>query len=568
MSSVSGTLVPRKYGPFRGVDFRGEEVNLARSPDALNMWKDYKELESIRTRPGMVKVAELPQDRTRTIHGVFFYTVDDEERMYVHADNELYKMGTAGGRLGYIDQPGTTQTSNAFIYDDALYFKSGANFYQYKGEGLQAVTPYVPTTGISGDPAGGCKTHENVNLLTSKRKNTFVGDGKTKTYHLNAREIDNVWPIATVDGVEVELDGYNAEDGIVQFKEAPSAPLTEGQDNVCIEFSKTVDGNYAKISACSLAQVFDNRVFVAGNPMYPNMLWHSSLDDPTYFSDQDCYDEGRDTSMIRALVPGNNALWVFKEPSTDGQSVFYHTPTIDAEYGKIYPSSHSNISAGCTATGINFNDDIVVFSDKGMEGIGGDILSEQVLAHRSSLVDARLLAEDGYEDMILAEWEGYLLVIIKNKVYLADSRATFTNGNHYEYEWFYWELEKEVTCAKVHKGVLYLGADNGVYTLTDTAANIVSHWATPLDKFGYPSYQKTTNKRGCVVEAKGDVTLHVKTDSTDWQKINEYKGVTDYFVSRIKKKKFKDIQLKFSSETRFVLEQATLECFVGGYIKR
>jgi hypothetical protein len=33
-------------------------------------------------------------------------------------------------------------------------------------------------------------------------------------------------------------------------------------------------------------------------------------------------------------------------------------------------------------------------------------------------------------------------------------------------------------------------------------------------------------------------------------------------------KKFKDIQLKFASNTRFSLETVTLEAFIGGYIKR
>ena len=46
-------VVSRIYSNFRGVDFRGAEVNLVRSPDSLNVWKDYKETESIRTRPEM-----------------------------------------------------------------------------------------------------------------------------------------------------------------------------------------------------------------------------------------------------------------------------------------------------------------------------------------------------------------------------------------------------------------------------------------------------------------------------------------------------------------------------------
>ena len=48
-----GDLVPRAYTSFRGVDFRGDEINLVRSPDSVNVWKDYKEIESIRTRPEM-----------------------------------------------------------------------------------------------------------------------------------------------------------------------------------------------------------------------------------------------------------------------------------------------------------------------------------------------------------------------------------------------------------------------------------------------------------------------------------------------------------------------------------
>jgi hypothetical protein len=67
--------------------------------------------------------------------------------------------------------------------------------------------------------------------------------------------------------------------------------------------------------------------------------------------------------------------------------------------------------------------------------------------------------------MILEEWEGYLLVFVGNKVYLADSRAMATYENHLEYEWFYWELEKSVTCTRVHNGVLYLGTRDGIYEM-------------------------------------------------------------------------------------------------------
>jgi hypothetical protein len=247
--------------------------------------------------------------------------------------------------------------------------------------------------------------------------------------------------------------------------------------------------------------------------------------------------------------------------------VFYHTPTIDSEYGKIYPSQHSSVTTGCVGKAINFNDDIIFFSERGMEGISGDITTEQSVAHRSSLVDRKLIAEAEYTKMILAEWDGYLFVFIGDKAYLADSRAMFTNENHYEYDWFYWQMDKKVTCARVDKGVLYLGADDGVYTLTGKG-DVESYWVTPKDKFNSPHKLKTTNKRGCVAEATGDISVYAKLEDTDFELIGTYEGVTDYFVSRIKRKKWKDIQLKFHSTTRFSLETVTLEAFLGGYIKR
>ena len=203
-----------------------------------------------------------------------------------------------------------------------------------------------------------------------------------------------------------------------------------------------------------------------------------------------------------------------------------------------------------------------------MEGISGDVTTEQVIAHRSSLVDRKLTAEPYYGGMVLEEWEGYLFVFIGNKVYLADSRTAFANENHIEYEWFYWELEKEVTCAKVYDGVMYLGTGDGVYTLTDYKSDVESYWVTPKDKFKYPHMQKTTNKKGCLAEATGDIAVFAKTENTNFELIGTFENVTDYFVGRIKKKKFKDIQLKFYSETRFSLEAVTLECYIGAYVKR
>ena len=564
--------ISRMYGQFRGVDFRGEEVNLSRSPDSVNMWKDYKTTESISTRPSL----ELKHSFDKPVYGVFFYKLKDKTRLLVHVGTEMYEV------------EGDTHTqisgalvlneaiSNGFVYNEVFYLMDGKNylFYDTETSAMKEVVPYVPTTSIGGIGTadwGGVASGtplEDVNLLTAKRKNTFTFHSVNglQTYYckLDAENIDKVTSVKVSGNEASDYNLYiDLEKGIVGI-----SGYASGDYDAVIEYEKNVEGYADRIRKCTLLQVFDNRIFVSGNPDFPNVLWHCSLNDPTYFSDLDYYNEGLDEAEIRGLVAGNNNLWVFRAPTSENTNIFYHTPVTDSQYGKIYPGNYSSISTGCVGRAVNFNDDIVFFSDRGMEGISAEINTEQVIGHRSTLVDSKLTSEAHYKDMILAEWEGYLLVCIDKRIYLADSRAMFTNVNHIEYDWYYWELERNITCVRAHEGKLYVGTEGGIYTL-DGEGNVKSHWVTPKDKFNAPQMLKTTNKRGCVVEAMGDISVSTKIDSdADFVPVDTYQGVTDYFVSRIKRKKFKDLQIKFSSDTRFSLETATIEAFVGGYVKR
>ena len=592
MSAIeTGDKITRKYSNFRGVDFRGDECGLNRSPDSLNVWRNYKKLASIETRPGLEHVYTYRKGiRSMMWHNDMLYFLANDG--FLHA---LDKDGTLWNELAYVG-------SNAimFSFDGKLYAKGSAHYVNVT-EG-KIIVPYIPTTSIGRKPSGGGKTHEDVNMLCPYRINTFLGDGESKRFVLDARDLDEGFvPIVTVteNGEETpyEISSYGREKGFVTLLKAPPKPDTDGQDNVSIKFKRSNAANESKILKCTIAQEFDNRIFLSGNPDYPSTIWHSSLSDPSYFSDLDYYVDGVDQAPIRSMVAGNNGLWVFRDESDANSSVFYHTPALDEDYGKVYPSSHSSIALGCVGRAVNFNDDTIFFSQRGMESASTDITTEQFVTHRSSLVDRKMLARAKYKDMILAEWEGYLLVFIGNEVFLADSRAVMTNENHIEYEWYHWKLGKyNITCAAVHDGVLYIGTDGDtvqdipeghIYKLTREAKDgdehsgyypdgskweermhIESYWTTPKDRFGAQNKLKTTNKKGCVVEATGDIDVYAKVEDTDFEHIGKFENIADYFACRIKRKKFKDIQLKFQSATGFSLESATLECFIGGYIKR
>lgn len=620
---AAGTLKRQTYYNFRGVDFTDDVVAETRSPDSLNMWKNYKTLgKKIETRPDI----ELQLSLSNTIYGLFFYTVNNVDHWIIHAGVSLYDYNPNTETLTTIKANGMNPANSvSFIYNNLLFIKDGINYLEYDGTTLSNVEGTIPLTTIGRKPSGGGTQYQDINLLSDKRKNSFWSDGTSTDYHLDATGISNSGVKVWINDVEQSSSTYSvdAPNGVISFNTAPVAAIDE--DNVVIQFTKVVSGYANKILKCTLATMFDNRVFFSGNQDYPNAVFWCGYNDPRYVSDLNYALEGTDIAKVKSMVAGNNALWVFKEPSQANTTVFYHVPleSYDERLGdtvKTYPSTHSSISTGCKATGINFNDDICFFSDRGMEGISGDITTEQVLAHRSTLVDRKMLNEENYKNMVLAEWEGYLLVIIDDKVYLANSREIVANVDHNEYEWFYWELAKKIRTTAVHNNKLYLCSiaenvydDNGyikytdglnyywydseneivydedyeatqidvqtltpiyvsgIYTLTnnDEDRELQSYWTTKLDDYDYPQMLKTTNKRGFKSDVSGlSVTIEVKTDNNDFETLGTYNNTKGYIVAKLKRKKWNKIQLRFGSNKPFGIYEIVLESYIGSYVKR
>ena len=585
MSSLND-LITRKYSNFRGVDFTNNDVKVSRSPDALNMWKKYDDSDCVQTRPGM----KLLNTFDNKILGLFFLSKNNMLHVLVHVGTKLYKWNN------YPNSPADTTElfegmnvveSNSFVFENTLFIKDGINYLEYDGEELKKVVGTIPVTSYYKNPDGSTSIDEDtdtdlvyqpVNCLTSYRKNAFIGDGVSVDYYLDAQELDsaNFYLMeATINGVlKTENVDFRVdrEKGIVTFNNAPAK-----ETEVIITYSKTGEDYLGRILNCTLLCEFDNRIFFSGNPNYPNAVFHCELNDPRYVRDTAYYECGLNLSQIKALIPGNNVLWVIKSIEQNSSSIYYLTPTLDSTYNKIYPSVNGSISLGCVSTGINFNDDIVFFSNRGLEGVAkSSLYGEQIIQHRSSYVDTKMLLENGYNDIKLAEYEGYLMCLANSHIYLADSRKRYqSDANNIEYEWFYWELPNNINFIKEYRQNLFLGNEKGeLYLLegtTDNEADINSYWTTPKDDFGYPSYTKTTNKRGNVADLKimDNDNIHIDTivDNKLKEK-NVFKDEKGYIAYRIKDKKFKDIQLKFSSNKPFGLFSCTLQGFVAGYIKR
>lgn len=597
-NSAIGRMIKRAYSNFRGVDFANEPgiVNISRSPDALNVWKNYSDTQGscIETRPGYTKLADFDNK----INGFYVYN----NQALIHSGTNLYLWSNfpdSPEQKTLLKSDMNNSRSTFAIFDDKLYISDGKYYLIYDNT-LREVkddSPFIPTTTIGRQPSGGGEMYQDVNVLTPLRKNSFWGDGTSTEYYLDATGIDSVSEVK-VDDTVVNSNDYTVDliFGKITFNTAPSQAITS--DNVVVTFSKTISGYTDRISKCSKIVVFDRRIFYTGNPDYPNAIFHCELNNPQYISDLAYYQDGTDESMIKSLVVGNNILWVFKEANQQNDTIFYHTATTDSE-GRVYPNFQGNVSTGCYADAINYKDDIVFLSRNGLEGIANeDIDSRQLLNHRSSLVDNKMINENNYNMAMMTEWEGYLAILVNHKIYLADMRQMYQGILGYEYEWYLWDLGVEICYLKEYKGKLYVGAENGSIFVfggtNDNGTAIISYWTTPMDNFGQGNLNKTTNKRGGIAKIKtipnGVIKVAETTNKRQEEKfIKKYSAtgfdfsnidfsnfsfVTNnqsYIVYKIKEKKFVELSLKFYSDELdkpFGIYSAILETFVGGYVKK
>lgn len=601
MASI-GDLITRTYGDFRGIDLLNpaNSVDLHRSPDCLNVWKSYSTMQSniIQTRPGYKKLINLGNEK---IHSFYVYRSDIA---LVHMGTKLVKwtgFPSENISIEILKEDMSENKALFFYFDDCVYILDAKHYLKYDGTELINVADiaYVPTTTISRAPMGGGTILEDVNLLTGKRKNSFLADGTSTEYVLDAVHIDSIDKVyindTLIESTEYEV---NLSLGKVIFKTAPAKPDLIGQDNVVIEFTKEVEDYANRITECTIVTVFDNRVFFSGNIDFANAVFHCSLDNSAYISDLDYYECGSKNNAIKSMVVGNNVLWVLKEENQNKDTIFYLSPTTDAEYGRVYPTSQGNVAIGCYSKGINYKDNIVFLSRNGLEGINGNIQYEQSVSHKSSLVDSKMINMSNFAFAEFAEYCGYLLIAIDDHIFLADYRQMFSGVKGNEYEWYLWKFPINISYLKSYQEKLYIADINGnIYEMQGTNDNgeiIESYWTTPRDAFGYINHLKTINKRGAIAKIKniqnGKIKISEETNkkpeekllieassngfdfnNIDFANMSFATGENSYIVFRVKEKKIIDISLKVYSDELdkpFGLINLVLQAFLGGYVKR
>jgi hypothetical protein len=351
--------------------------------------------------------------------------------------------------------------SVSFQFDNRLYILDGENITVVLREadttqaypmGKQRI--YVPTTYKDIDVANTTKPisdyeYDQLNALSSVFKHTYIADGKTTKFYLYT-PFTSIFEVKAY-GESVSDDKYTASpNGYIEFKEAPKAPKDNGEAEgyAGIEITAKYDNTEAKsrILKCKIATVFDKRVFLSGNPDYPNTIYYSADEDPTYFGILNYVTDGVEAAPITAMIPVAETLAVLKSNAKQDGSLYFHT-RLETENHIVpvtYPSTRILNGIGCLGAATNFRDDPVFISRMGVEGIAQGIGQfsgkiERAIEHRSSLIDSKLCNLDLTKAQMI-EWNGYLIVLCEGCMFMADSRQAYTHeSGSMQYEWYYVE---------------------------------------------------------------------------------------------------------------------------------
>ncbi len=510
---VPETPAPVVIDSFLGVDFRGGDVAVdpRRSPDACNMtFGPHATIPQKRTGYCRVLGEPLPGP----VYGIHRLEYRGEEQLLVHSGTTLYRV--VGDRAEPVFQGLREARSRSFVMGGKLYLLEGRNYLRWDGTRAEPVrnVAYAPTTVTARPPAGGGTPLESVNLLTGRRHNEFIGDGKSTQYRLDAKLIAPPAVRVTVDGEErTEGTDFTVDRnwGVVTFSSPPPAAAAgAGVPNVCISFEATVF-RADRIEGCTVFGVFggdnDTRVFLSGNPEEPGVDFQSGLYDPTYFPDTGYTRIGTDGSAVLGYVKQYDTQLILKAGTGQEAVQYLRTFSLDEQGKAVFPVCQGAAGVGALAPGTfaALLDEPLFLSPEGVRAVVGTAVDlQRNIQPRSELVDARLLREPELADAQAAVLGDRYLLFAGGHVYVADARLRRTDElGQLQYEWQYWEGIDAYSVLSDGNRLWFGDRAGNLFRLMgeeepgcylDDGRPISCHWSTPFFSFGHWDRRKSLSE--------------------------------------------------------------------------
>ncbi len=609
------------YCGFRGNDFSVDAslVDKSRSPYAPNLISDIGGMPEKRLGWRVLHTLEQP------INGLWYGEINGQKSFIAHGGTKIYKFTSTSFEV--IKESVSNAKSKAFFMRSAddtgkMYILTGNEYLCYDGTTCKNVTEeaYVPTVIISRNPTGGGTVYESVNLLSSKRTDSFLGNSTDKIYQLSANNLTSIDKVEVMNssGVfETLASGYTSDlvSGKVTFS-STHEPIVTGQDNVKITYTKNIEGYADRINKCTIADLYglggSNRVFLSGNPNYKAYDWYSDIFKPNYFPDLNYSIVGTSDTAIMGYQRLGKYQIVTKEDNQQDSTIFQRWGTLNDD-GSVTFSIEQGIagigaiSKDCFGT---LADEPLFLSRQGVYAItSNNILAERTIRNRSFFVDAKLTKESNLQNAVACEWNGFFIVCINGNAYVLDSKnksykERTSVSYDYNYECYYWTNIPAVCLLSV-AGELYFGTSDGkickfntdisdMSRYNDNGEAIVAMWTTKNDDDGSPHLYKTMQKKGCLVTIKpytrssaeiylakdGNPEKMVKQENMDifdWNDIdfdrftfNTNDSPQDIFM-RAKIKKYKRLQIIIKNSSKnegFGIFQIAKTFVFGNYAKK
>ena len=275
-----------------------------------------------------------------TYADTIYATVCFGGEIFVHSGTKIYKDGTTPTQVG----TGFPEESGLFIvFRQNLYYlcpptNNGIDggLFHYTSGAFSFDDGYVPEFIINCAPDGiGGDTMEDLNILGTKFRIIYNGNGTDTDYHVENYDPDNIinWsvrPTIEIDDAETQAFDVIAESKIIRF----SSPPADGDLNVSMVFTmdltKIKDARKETLSCKyydTYGGTYNSRVFLAGDGK-SRYYWSQSYD-ITYFPSQNYDKLGNTEDDITGFGRQYNTLIAFK-PRETYQIVSYIEDTSSA----------------------------------------------------------------------------------------------------------------------------------------------------------------------------------------------------------------------------------------------
>ncbi|WP_368658677.1 hypothetical protein AB3Z07_05095 [Metabacillus halosaccharovorans] len=461
-----------------------------------------------------------------------------------------------------------------FVVGTDLFIMDGVKIMFYSGaiHADLSANAYIPTITISNLPVGGGEPYEDFNLIGNGFSELYSGDGISTEYQLSLKGLDNILVEAVIDGSSssiMEGNGLtvNRETGKVTFTTAP----TKGTNNVKITAFKSFPEFVSRIYNCTQSVLYgganDTRVFLTGNPDFPNYIWRSGLYEPTYFPENGFYKVGDDNEKVMGFSKQYDTLIIEKEFSKWNMQFELN------EGVPSFPIKPLNNNVGTIAKqSVQLVDNSPISLSKNGVYIlvSSNVRDERNVQHVSEVVDRRLLNESNLDKAISIDYNKKYWLALNGRVYIYDYQIN---------EWFMYD-NIHPSCFLEKDGYLYFGSntDGLVYRFkkstesdayNDDGQAINAYWYSKLINFGAFERNKLVKRifYSLLPGARTSCNLYIRTDKKgerlidthrmdsfgfwlfDFSKFSfETSDIPQSIAKKIKEKKITHFQLKVENK--------------------